>query len=131
MEYKIVDLPKIAVIGKEGLCTGENNTVQELWRQANSAFSEVAALGMTDSMRITFFVVISTLLKQNDTISMTMIPTAIPKRVRKKVPKMTGLKVSFLSITESESPTVKSIAGIVMFAIEPMLCVSHAGSFTP
>ena len=92
---------------------------------------EVAALGMTDSMRITFFVVISTLLKHNDTISMTTMPTAIPKIVRKKVPEITGRIVSFLSIIESESPTVKSIAGIVMFAIEPMLCVSHAGSFIP
>ena len=57
MEYKIVDLPKIAVIGKEGLCTGENDTVQELWRQANSAFSEVASLGMkgTDGSYVGFW----------------------------------------------------------------------------
>ena len=46
MDYRIIDLPRIAVIGREGLCTKERNTVRELWRQANSAFDEVAALGM-------------------------------------------------------------------------------------
>ena len=45
LKYDIVDLPKIAVIGKEGLCTKENNAVQDLWRQANAGFSDVADLG--------------------------------------------------------------------------------------
>ncbi len=44
--YKIIDLPKIAIIGKEGLCTKEKNTVQNLWQQANSNFSDIADLGM-------------------------------------------------------------------------------------
>lgn len=32
LNYNIVDLPKIAVIGKEGLCTKEKNIVQNLWQ---------------------------------------------------------------------------------------------------
>ena len=39
--YKIVDLPRIAIIGKEGLCTKEKNVVQDLWQQANSNFSDI------------------------------------------------------------------------------------------
>ena len=46
MKYELIDLPKIAVIGKEGLCTKEKNIVQDLWQQANSNFNEVASLGM-------------------------------------------------------------------------------------
>lgn len=46
MEFKIVDLPRIAVIGKEGLCTAENHIVQKLWEEANSHFDEAAELGM-------------------------------------------------------------------------------------
>ena len=46
MNCKIVDLPNIAIIGKEGLCTKEKNIVQDLWKQANSSFSEIADLGM-------------------------------------------------------------------------------------
>lgn len=49
MEIKIIDLPMIAVIGKEGLCTTEKNIVEQLWREANSHFDEVAALGMKNS----------------------------------------------------------------------------------
>ena len=45
LNYNIVDLPKIAVIGKEGLCTKEKNIVQNLWQQANSNFSDIAELG--------------------------------------------------------------------------------------
>ena len=45
LNYNIVDLPKIAVIGKEGLCTKEKNVVQDLWQQANSNFSDIAELG--------------------------------------------------------------------------------------
>lgn len=46
MEIKILDLPEIAVIGKEGLCTAEKNIVQQLWQEANQHFHEVAALAM-------------------------------------------------------------------------------------
>ncbi|MDO4941060.1 MAG: GyrI-like domain-containing protein [Erysipelotrichaceae bacterium] len=46
MKYELIDLPKIAVIGKAGLCTKEKNIVQDLWQQANSDFHEVAPLGM-------------------------------------------------------------------------------------
>jgi hypothetical protein len=45
-DYRIVDLPRIAIIGKEGLCTKEKNIVQDLWQQANSNFSDIADLGM-------------------------------------------------------------------------------------
>ena len=51
MEIKIIDLPMIAVIGKEGLCTTEKNIVEQLWREANSHFDEVAALGMSDASK--------------------------------------------------------------------------------
>ena len=33
VQYEIADLPKIAIIGKEGLCTKEKNVVQDLWRE--------------------------------------------------------------------------------------------------
>ena len=46
LQYEIIDLPKITILGKEGLCTKEKNVVQDLWRQANSDFSEIAELGM-------------------------------------------------------------------------------------
>ena len=49
MKYEIIDLPVIAVIGKEGLCTKEKNVVQNLWQQANSNFSEIADLGMKNA----------------------------------------------------------------------------------
>lgn len=45
-DYKIVHLPTIAIIGKEGLCTEDENIVQTLWQEANSNFNEVSALGM-------------------------------------------------------------------------------------
>ena len=38
IKYEIIDLHKIAIIGKEGLCTKEKNVVQDLWQQANSNF---------------------------------------------------------------------------------------------
>ena len=38
MKYEIIDLPIIAIIGKEGLCTKEKNVVHDLWHQANSNF---------------------------------------------------------------------------------------------
>ena len=46
METKIINLPEISIIGKEGLCTKGHNIVKELWNEANSHFSEVAGLGM-------------------------------------------------------------------------------------
>ena len=46
ISYKMIDLPKIAIIGKEGLCTKEKNVSQNLWHQANSNFGDVADLGM-------------------------------------------------------------------------------------
>lgn len=48
MEMKIVDLPEIAIIGKEGFCTEQANIVQQLWQQANAHFDEVAGLGMRE-----------------------------------------------------------------------------------
>ena len=48
MDIRIVDLPVIAIIGKEGLCTEESNIVQDLWKQANENFGEVLELGMKE-----------------------------------------------------------------------------------
>ena len=47
--YEILDLPETAIIGKEGLCTKEKNVVQDLWRQANADFREIADLGMKNA----------------------------------------------------------------------------------
>ena len=49
MKYEMIDLPKIAIIGKECLCTKEKNAVQDLWQQANSDFAEIADLGMKNA----------------------------------------------------------------------------------
>ncbi|WP_051538152.1 GyrI-like domain-containing protein [Butyrivibrio proteoclasticus] len=49
INYNIVDLPKIAIIRKEGLCTKEKNIVQDLWQQANSNFSEIADVAMKNA----------------------------------------------------------------------------------
>ena len=49
VQYEIADLPKVAIIGKEGLCTKERNIVQDLWQQANSNFSDIADLGMKNA----------------------------------------------------------------------------------
>ena len=49
VQYEIIDLPQIAIIGKEGLCTKEKNIVQDLWLQANSNFGDVADLGMKNA----------------------------------------------------------------------------------
>lgn len=49
-EYAIINLHKIAIIGKEGLCTREKNVVQNLWQQANSNFKEVSDIGMKTLM---------------------------------------------------------------------------------
>lgn len=46
---EIIVLPEISVIGKQGLCTKECNIVGDLWKQANSCFAEVAALGMKNA----------------------------------------------------------------------------------
>ena len=48
-KYEIIDLPEIAIIGKEGLCTKEKNVVQDLWQQANSNFNDIADLGMKNA----------------------------------------------------------------------------------
>ncbi|MBR2556182.1 MAG: hypothetical protein IKE94_15135 [Aeriscardovia sp.] len=37
IRYEIIDLPEIAIIGKEGLCTKENNIVQADWQDENVA----------------------------------------------------------------------------------------------
>ena len=44
MKYEMIDLPEIAIIGKEGLCTKEKNAVQDLWQQVNSNFCDIADL---------------------------------------------------------------------------------------
>ena len=49
VDYEIIDLSETAIIGKEGLCTKEKNTAQDLWRQANSDFREIADLGMKNA----------------------------------------------------------------------------------
>ena len=49
MKYEIVDLPRIAIIGQEGLCTKEKNVVKNLWTQANLRFSEIADIGMKNA----------------------------------------------------------------------------------
>ena len=49
VQYEMFDLPEIAIIGKEGLCTKEKNAAQDLWRQANSDFREIADLGMKNA----------------------------------------------------------------------------------
>ena len=49
INHEIIDLPKIAIIGKEGLCTKEKNVVQDLWQQANSNFGEVTDIGMKNA----------------------------------------------------------------------------------
>jgi hypothetical protein len=49
VQYEIFYLPEIAIIGKEGLCTKEKNLAQDLWRQANSDFHEIADLGMKNA----------------------------------------------------------------------------------
>ena len=48
MDIRIVDLPEVAIIGKEGFCTEESNIVQELWKQANENFDEILELGMKE-----------------------------------------------------------------------------------
>ena len=48
MDIKIVDLPEIAIIGKEGFCTEEANIVQNLWEQANENFDEVLEMGLKE-----------------------------------------------------------------------------------
>lgn len=39
------ELPETAVIGREGLCTAQENLCGQLWEEANARFEEVAALG--------------------------------------------------------------------------------------
>jgi len=56
-KYEIVDLPQIAIIGKEGFCTKEKNVVQNLWQQTNTHFNDVAEIGMknTDGSYVGFW----------------------------------------------------------------------------
>ena len=49
LKYEIIDLPQIAIIGKEGLCTKEKNVVQDLWHQVNSNFFDIADIGMKNT----------------------------------------------------------------------------------
>ena len=49
LKYEIVDLPKIAIIGQEGLCTKEKNVAQDLWKQTNLRFSDIADIGMKNA----------------------------------------------------------------------------------
>ena len=49
LKYEIIDLPKITIIGQEGFCTKEKNVVQDLWKQANLRFSEVADIAMKNA----------------------------------------------------------------------------------
>ena len=49
IRYEIIDLPEITIIGKEGLCTKDMNVSKDLWQQANSAFNEIADLGMKNA----------------------------------------------------------------------------------
>lgn len=49
MRYEIIDLPKIAIIGREGFCTKEKNTVRDLWEQADLHFRDVADIGMKNA----------------------------------------------------------------------------------
>lgn len=44
MKYEIRSLSETALIGREGLCTKECNCVQELWKQTNEHFTEIAHL---------------------------------------------------------------------------------------
>ena len=48
MNMMTVVLPEITIIGKQGMCTKEKDIVQELWKQANGHFAEVAHLGMKE-----------------------------------------------------------------------------------
>lgn len=44
MEFQMIDLPEITIIGKEGFCTAAHSVVQALWQEANSHFTEIAPL---------------------------------------------------------------------------------------
>ena len=48
MNVTMVILPKITIIGKQGFCTKENNVAQDLWKEANAHFNEIAPLGMKE-----------------------------------------------------------------------------------
>lgn len=49
MKTGIVKFDSITVIGKEGVCTPEQNIVSQLWAEANGHFPEAAALGKKDN----------------------------------------------------------------------------------
>lgn len=48
-EISFVDLPEIAVIGKEGFCTKEAQQAPALWQEANVHFPEIAPLVMLEA----------------------------------------------------------------------------------
>lgn len=49
LKCDIVDLPRIAIIGREGFCTKEKNAARELWEQAKTRFIDVADIGMKNA----------------------------------------------------------------------------------
>lgn len=48
MNLELVNLPEIAVIGKEGFSTDAENLAPALWQQFDAHFAEVAELGMRE-----------------------------------------------------------------------------------
>lgn len=48
MDWEMKKLPDIAILGKAGFCTAEDNRAPSLWAEANAHFSEVASLGMRE-----------------------------------------------------------------------------------
>ena len=91
---------------------------------------EIAAVGITDSTRITFLVTVST-LKSKEMRATAEIPKTSPTTSLKTVPATIVFMCAFLIIREKESPTVKSIAGIVIAAKDSMLLLSQIGTFIP
>ncbi len=51
MNHEIISLPEIAILGKVGLCTKDHNIAQDLWKEANAHFNEIAHLGMKEKNR--------------------------------------------------------------------------------
>lgn len=48
MEWNVVELPRIGILGKAGFCTAEENQVQTLWNRMQADFCEIAHLGMRE-----------------------------------------------------------------------------------
>ncbi|MBO4386536.1 MAG: GyrI-like domain-containing protein [Treponema sp.] len=49
MDFKVKDLPEVAIIGKQGFCSEGNNIVKQIWEDANSHFGEVSSLALKES----------------------------------------------------------------------------------